>query len=90
MLTKWGVSSIGVPFWGPHNKEYSIWGSIYTLNPKPLGSEYLGQLLSEAKRIGVSVFGSLGFQPLLKSFQVSKKKASANSTLNPEAYITPL
>ena len=32
-----GYAKLGVPFWGPHNKDCSIFGSI-------LGSPYLGKL----------------------------------------------
>ena len=32
-----GFPKLGVPFWGPYNKDYSISGSI-------LGSSYLGNL----------------------------------------------
>ena len=32
-----GVQKSGVPFWGPHNKDYSIWG-VY------IGVLYLGKL----------------------------------------------
>ena len=33
-----GFPKLGVPFGGPYNKDYSIWGSL-------LGSPYFGQLL---------------------------------------------
>ena len=32
-----GFPKLGVPYWGPHNKDYSILGSI-------LGSPYFGKL----------------------------------------------
>ena len=34
----WGFPKLGVPFWGPNNKEYSILGSV-------LGSPKFGKLL---------------------------------------------
>ena len=35
-----GFATLGVPFWGPHNKDYSIWGSI-------LGYPCFGKLPNE-------------------------------------------
>ena len=42
-----GFLKLGVPFWGPHNKDYSILGSI-------LGSAYLGKL---PRRLCLSLHG---------------------------------
>ena len=40
-----GFPKLGVPFGGPHNKDYSILGSI-------LGSPYLGKLPNLADQLG--------------------------------------
>ena len=46
-----GFPKLGVPFWGPENRDYSILGSI-------LGSPYFGQLPFRVEGLGFSAQAS--------------------------------
>ena len=45
-----GLPKLGVPYWGPHNQDFSILGSI-------LGSPYLGKLPYRVWGLGLRVLG---------------------------------